>query len=75
MFGNIKDFMDLYQQFRQNPVSMLNRRFNIPQNVNIQDPNAILNHLMNTGQVNQSQINQVMAMRNNPMIQQFINQK
>jgi hypothetical protein len=74
MFGNIQDITNLYQQFRQNPMSMLNKRFNIPQNVNLNDPNAILQHLMNTGQVSQAQINGVMSMRNNPLIQQLIRQ-
>ena len=64
MVGNMKDIMDFYQRFRQNPIQLLNQRFNIPQNVNLSDPNAILQHLMNTGQVTQNQINQVMQMKN-----------
>ena len=64
MVGNMKDIMDFYQKFRQNPIQLLNQRFNIPQNVNLSDPNAILQHLMNTGQVTQDQINQVMQMKN-----------
>lgn len=64
MVGNMKDIMDFYQRFRQNPIQMLNQRFNIPQNVNLSDPNAILQHLMNTGQVTQNQINQVMQVKN-----------
>lgn len=64
MVGNMKDIMDFYQRFRQNPMQMLNQRFNIPQNVNLSDPNAILQHLMSTGQVSQDQINQVMQMKN-----------
>lgn len=74
MFGNIQDITNLYQQLRQNPSQILNRRFNVPQNVNLTDPNAILQHLMNTGQVSQAQINGVMSMRNNPLIQQLIRQ-
>lgn len=72
MIGNLKDIADLYQRFRQNPIQMLNQRFNIPHNVNLNDPNAILQHLMNTGQVTQNQVNQVMQMKNNPMIQQLM---
>ena len=72
MFGNIQDINNLYQQLRQNPSQILNRRFNVPLNVDMSDPNAILQHLMNTGQVNQSQINSVMQMRNNPLIQKLI---
>ncbi len=66
------DIFSLYQQFRQNPLQMLARRFNIPNNVNINDPGSILQHLINTNQVSQQQINQVMSMRNNPMIQQLM---
>ena len=73
MVGNLKDITDMYQRFRQNPMQMLNQRFNIPQNVNLNDPNAILQHLMNSGQVSQNQINQVMQMKNNSMIQQLMN--
>lgn len=72
MVGNMKDIMDFYQKFKQNPMMMLNQRFNIPQNVNLSDPNAILQHLMNTGQVTQNQINQVMQMKNSPMFKQFM---
>ena len=64
MFGNLKDITDMYQRFRQNPIQLLNQRFNIPQNVDLSDPNAILQHLMNTGQVTQNQINQVMQVKN-----------
>lgn len=64
MVGNMKDIMDFYQRFRQNPIQLLNQRFNIPQNVDLSDPNAILQHLMNTGQVTQNQINQVMQVKN-----------
>lgn len=72
MVGNMKDIMDFYQKFKQNPMMMLNQRFNIPQNINLSDPNAILQHLMNTGQVTQNQINQVMQMKNSPMFKQFM---
>lgn len=68
----MNDIFSLYQQFRQNPLQMLARRFNIPNNVNINDPSSILQHLINTNQVSQQQINQVMSMRNNPMIQQLM---
>jgi hypothetical protein len=71
MAGNINDIMNLYQQFKSNPMGMLSQRFNIPQNIN--NPNDIVQHLLNTGQITQSQLNNVMNMRNSPMIQQLIN--
>jgi len=64
MVGNMKDVMDMYQKFRQNPMQMLNQRFNIPQNVNMSNPNDIIQHLLNTNQVTQEQVNNAMRMRN-----------
>jgi hypothetical protein len=64
MVGDMKDIMGFYNKFRSNPMQFLNQRFNIPQNVNLSDTNAILQHLMSTGQVSQNQINQVMQMKN-----------
>lgn len=61
---NPMNIMSMYQQFRQNPMQMLSQRFNIPQGMD--NPNDILQHLLDTGQVNQNQINMV---RNNPMFQ------
>ena len=72
MMNNI---FQMYQQLRQNPMQMLARRFNIPSSVNMNDPNSIIQHLINTGQVTQQQVNQMMTMRNNPMIQQLMNRK
>lgn len=64
------NFLSMISQFKQNPMSVLTQRFNIPQNLN--DPNQIIQHLLNTNQVSQGQINRVMAMRNNPQIQQLL---
>lgn len=63
-------FLTMLTQFKQNPLAMISQRYNIPQGLN--DPNAILQHLLNTNQVSQDQINRVMAMRNNPQIQQLL---
>lgn len=62
---NMEGFMQMYQQFRQNPMSLLGRRYNIPQG--FQNPQDIIQHLLNSGQVSQMQVNQAMQMRNNPM--------
>lgn len=56
---------------RSNPMQILSQRFNIPQNL-INNPNDIIQHLLNTGQINQAQVNQAMSMRNNPMVQQML---
>lgn len=73
MIGNMNDLMNIYQQLRNNPMQILSQRFNLPQNIN--NPNDIVQHLLNTGQVSQSQINQIMSMKNNPMIQQLIGRR
>jgi len=56
------NIMQMLMQLKSNPMAVLGQRFNLPQNMN--DPNAILQHLLNTGQVSQSQVNQAMQMRN-----------
>lgn len=71
--SNINDIVNMYQQIRSNPMQLLSRKFNIPQNVNSTDPNEILQYLLNTGQVTQSQVNQAMSMKNNPLLQQLMN--
>lgn len=71
MAGNLNDIMNMYQQFSQNPMAMLSKRFNIPQNVTT--PNDIIQHLLNSGQVSQEQVNRAMQMRNNPLIQKLFN--
>ena len=75
MVGNMNDIMNLYQRMRSNPAQMLSQRFNFPQNMNMNDPGAILQYLLNSGQVSQAQVNNAMGMRNNPMIQQIFNRK
>lgn len=61
--GNMKDMMQMYQQLKSNPQQFLAQRFNIPQNVDMNNPQDIIQHLLNTGQVSQQQINQVMQMK------------
>ena len=55
---------------QQNPMQFLaQRRFNIPQNIQ-NDPNAIIQHLMNTGQISQEKYNQA-----SQMARQFMNRR
>lgn len=68
MMNNLNNLMGIYQQLRQNPMQVLSQRFNIPQNIDLNNPNAIVQHLLNSGQVSQSQVNRVMGMRNDPWI-------
>ena len=54
--------MNMLNQLRQNPMQMLSKRFNLPQNLP-NNPQDIIQHLLNTGQINQSQVNNAMQMR------------
>ena len=52
----------LFNQFMQNPMQMLMKsKLNIPQNIQ-NDPNAIIQHLMSTGQMSQEQYNNARSM-------------
>lgn len=61
------NMLQMISQFKSNPMAMLSQRYNIPQNIN--NPQDIVQHLLNTGQVSQSQVNSAMQMKNNPNIQ------
>ena len=51
--------MGMLGQLKANPMQFLmQRKLNIPQSINMNDPQAILNHLIQSGQINQQQINQ-----------------
>ena len=56
---NIIQAFGMLQQIQQNPMSILSQKFNIPDGVNLKDPNEIINHLVTSGQVNQSQIDSI----------------
>lgn len=53
--------LQLLQQLQANPIQFLQRAgFNVPSNLN--DPNAIIQHLMNSGQISQERYNQARQM-------------
>ena len=64
------NLLSMLTQFKQNPMAMLSRKYNIPQNMN--DPNQILQYLLNTNQVSQSLVDRIMQMKNDPQIQQLL---
>ena len=56
----------------QNPSQFLAQRgINIPNNIN--DPQAIIQHLLNTGQITQDQVNNAQQMKNSPMFKGLFN--
>lgn len=58
--NNIGNLLSMYQNFRQNPVQFLGG-MNLPQGIT-NDPNQIIQHLMNNGKVSQQQYNQAMQL-------------
>lgn len=64
------NLLTLINQFKQNPMAALSQKYNIPQTMS--NPDEILQHLLNTHQVSQEQVNRVMQMKNNPQIQQLL---
>ena len=55
--------MGMLSQLKANPLQFLmQRRMNLPQNIDVNNPQAILNHLVQTGQVSQNQINSAYQM-------------
>lgn len=54
---NPMQVMSMLPQLRSNPIGFLRQRgFNLPDNLN--DPNQIIQYLMNSGQVSQDMYNQ-----------------
>ncbi|MBR2086753.1 MAG: hypothetical protein IJ906_06395 [Oscillospiraceae bacterium] len=55
------NIMQMLQQLKQNPTQMLQRAgLSVPQGVS--DPNAIIQHLMRSGQLTQDRYNQLYQM-------------
>ncbi|MBP5727470.1 MAG: hypothetical protein J6Y48_10405 [Clostridia bacterium] len=61
MPGPLGNLMQMLTQLKSNPMSMLQRAgYNLPQNLS--DPQQIIQHLTQTGQINQAQLNQAQQM-------------
>jgi len=63
---NVNLLKNMIPRFSQNPMQVLASRYNIPQGIN--NPQDIIQHLLNTGQITQQQVDGAMQMRNNPDI-------
>lgn len=68
MAGNLNDLMNLYQQMKSDP----RKFFNLPQDVDVTNPEGIIQYLLNTGKVSQAQVNNAMNMRNSPLVQRLM---
>ena len=59
--NSMGNMIGMLQQLKSNPMAFLQRRFNLPQNMNA-DPQSIVNHLVSTGQISQDAVNQAYQM-------------
>lgn len=56
--GKQPNIMQMLGQLKANPMQFLAQsKFNLPQNINANDPQAIINHLVSSGQINQEAYN------------------
>lgn len=55
------NLLNMFKQMKANPMAMLGQRFNLPQSMS--DPKEIVQHLLNSGQINQQQVDQAMQMK------------
>lgn len=70
---NPQNILNAFQQFRGNPFQFLaQRKLNIPQEL-MGNPQAAIQHLMDSGQMSQGQFTQIQSMvsqmQRNPMFQ------
>lgn len=64
MIKMMNNLMGLYQVFMQNPIGFfMQNKINVPQNI-ANDPDAIIDYLMNNGARSQSQYNQAQQLFN-----------
>lgn len=60
--GGKPNFMQMLGQLKANPAQFLmQRKWNVPQNI-MNNPNAIAQHLLSTGQISQEQMNRAYQM-------------
>ena len=78
-FGNFPNMMHSFGSFMQNPMqALLQRRINVPQSM-MGNPSAIMQHMMNTGMLNQQQYNAArmaaQQAQSNPMFHQMMGRR
>ena len=66
----MNNLIQMIMQAKANPMAALSRRFNIPQNMN--NPQAIVQHLLDSGQISQDQLNNAMRMKDNPQFKNIM---
>ena len=74
-WGSFQQFMNGFQQMAANPAQYVMKNYGIPENI-ASNPDAIMQQLMNSGKVSQSQYNSARrmaaAIQNNPMFSRMM---
>lgn len=70
-FQTMNNMINMVNQFKNNPTQMLAKKFNIPSELT--DPNQILQHLIDSKQVTQEQVNMVNGLKENPAFMKLMN--
>lgn len=60
MNNNI-NLIQIFGQFKQNPMQFISRQYNLPQNVG-NNPQQIVQYLLDSGQINQQMVNRAQQM-------------
>lgn len=69
---NPMNILPLLNKLSQNPTqALMESGMNIPANI-ANNPQGIIQYLLNSGQISQQQVNQAMQMRNNPMFRNLL---
>lgn len=55
------NLMQMFGQFKQNPMQFISRQYNLPQNVG-NNPQQIVQYLLDSGQINQQMVNRAQGM-------------
>lgn len=72
--NNPMQILQMISNLQQNPIQILRQAgLNIPNGVN--SPQDIIQHLLNSGQITQEQVNQAQQMQKNPMFANLFNRK
>lgn len=72
--NNPMQILQMISNLQQNPIQILRQAgLNIPNGVN--SPQDIIQHLLNSGQITQEQVNQAQQMQRNPMFANLFNRK
>ena len=59
--NNNMNLMQMFGQFKQNPMQFISRQYNLPQNVG-SNPQQIVQYLLDSVQINQQMVNRAQQM-------------